>query len=86
MAKNTSISLSDHFIEYATQQVGSGRFGSISEVVRDGLRLHEERQAQIDRFNALIDEGLASGLVEDFDLDAYIDAVKDDEDEKRAAA
>jgi antitoxin ParD1/3/4 len=72
MAKNTSISLSDHFIKYAAQQVGSGRFGSISEVVRDGLRLHEERQARIDALDAAIEEGLNSGPARPFDADDFM--------------
>lgn len=39
MTKNTSIALSDHFIEFLNEQVASGRYGSASEVVRAGLRL-----------------------------------------------
>ena len=34
MAKNTSVSLSDHFEEFIACQVGTGRYGSVSEVVR----------------------------------------------------
>jgi antitoxin ParD1/3/4 len=76
MAKNTSISLSDHFIDYATRQVGSGRFGSISEVIRDGLRLHQERQARIDALDAAIEEGLNSGPPRPFDADDFMRRVR----------
>ena len=41
MARNTSISLSNHFVEFVDSPVTSGRYGSASEVVRAGLRLPE---------------------------------------------
>lgn len=84
--KNTSIQLTDHWQSFIAAQVESGRFGSASEVVREGLRLAEERQKRIDRLNALIDEGEASGYIEDFDFEAYIAAIGDDEDDEREAA
>ena len=85
--RNTSISLSDHWVEFTAQQVASGRYGSTSEVVRAGLRMVEERQRKIDALNAAIDEGLASELIEDFDFDAYIAAIGDDDnDVQRKAA
>ena len=74
-SRNTSVALSDHFIDFAHQQVETGRFGSTSDVVRAGLRLLEERQQRIDRLNALLDEGEASGFIDDFDFDAYIAAI-----------
>ena len=38
MSKNTSITLGDHFDGFVTYQIKSGRYGSVSEVVRAGLR------------------------------------------------
>ena len=84
--RNTSISLSDHWVEFTAKQVASGRYGSTSEVVREGLRLVEERQRKIDALNADIDEGEASGFIEDFDFDAFIAEIGDDEDGERKAA
>jgi antitoxin ParD1/3/4 len=84
--RNTSISLSDHWIEFTAKQVASGRYGSTSEVVRAGLRMIEERQRKIDALNAAIDEGLASDLIEDFDFDAYIEAIGDDDDGAQSKA
>lgn len=70
--RNTSIALSDHWVKFTADLVASGRYGSTSEVVREGLRLVEARQQRIAQVGALIEEGEASGFVDDFDFDAYI--------------
>jgi len=44
MSRNTSITLGDHFASFVDGQVAEGRYGSASEVVRDGLRLLEEAE------------------------------------------
>ena len=73
MTKNTSIALSDHFAEFLTEQVASGRYGSASEVVRAGLRLLEEREAALADLRAEIAKGEASGVAEGFDVDDWFD-------------
>ena len=61
----TSVALSPHFETFIRQQVDSGRFNNVSEVVRAGLRLLEEREAeQVAKLQALreaVAVGLASG-------------------------
>ncbi len=44
MSKTTSINLGDHFEGYIAAQVETGLYGSKSEVIRDALREHEEKQ------------------------------------------
>lgn len=72
MAKNTSVSLGDHFNDFIEEQVESGRYGSASDVVRAGLRLLEEREAALVELRRAIDEGLASGEPEPFDFDDFL--------------
>jgi antitoxin ParD1/3/4 len=69
---NTSIALSDHWMAFAKRQVATGRYGSTSEVVRDALRLMEEREQKIEALRREVEKGLASGPARPFDIDAFI--------------
>jgi antitoxin ParD1/3/4 len=41
-----NINLTDHFDHFIEAEVGTGRYGNASEVVRDGLRLLEKRKQE----------------------------------------
>lgn len=69
--KNTSIALNERWMDYTRAQVESGEYGSTSEVIRDALRLHEERALFKSKLLEAIDEGLASPVDESFDLDRW---------------
>ena len=71
MAKNTSITLGDHFDSFIVGQVQSGRYGSASEVIRSALRLLETEETKINTLRQLLAEGEDSGIA-DYDLDAFI--------------
>ncbi len=75
-SKNTSVSLSDHFIDFAERQVASGRYGSTSEVVRAGLRLLETQEAALDRLREAIREGVESGPAEPFEMAEFLDEMR----------
>jgi antitoxin ParD1/3/4 len=55
-----NISLPDQLKEFVDGQVGSGRYSSVSEYVRDLIRADEKRKVQ-DRLEALLIEGIQSG-------------------------
>ncbi|MGJ5813269.1 type II toxin-antitoxin system ParD family antitoxin [Paludibaculum fermentans] len=57
-----NINLTDHFDRLIDAEVGSGRYGNASEVVREGLRLIERRkqeeQAKLKWLRGAVREGL----------------------------
>jgi len=73
MAKNTSISLGDHFSDFVDRQLAHGRYGSASEVVRAALRLLEEHEVRLEALRAALIEGEQSGTSEPFDLDRFVE-------------
>ena len=76
MAQNTSISLDDHFADFLTREVSSGRYRSASEVVRAGLRLLEDQETHMAALRAALVAGEESGAPEPFDFGAFVAAKK----------
>ncbi len=74
MARNTSVSLGDHFADFVDRQVAGGRYGSASDVVRAGLRLLEEHEIKVAALRAALIEGENSGPPEPFDVDSFLAA------------
>jgi len=76
VAQNTSISLDDHFADFLTREVSSGRYRSASEVVRAGLRLLEDQETHMAALRAALVAGEESGAPEPFDFGAFVAAKK----------
>lgn len=72
MARNTSVSLGDHFTSFIDAQVQTGRYGSASDVVRAGLRLLQEHEAKVKALEAALIEGEESGEPRPFDSEAFL--------------
>jgi antitoxin ParD1/3/4 len=68
----SSYTLGEHFEDFVKDLVSGGRYASASEVLRDGLRLLEEREkvreAKLAALRADIGEGLASGRSGELDM------------------
>lgn len=72
--RNTSISLGDHMLSFAQQQVASGRLSSTSDVVRAGLRLLEDHESRVQALREALIAGENSGVSTPFDFDSFIAA------------
>ena len=74
--KTTSVALGPHFEAFIQASISSGRYNNACEVVRSGLRLLEDQEQKMIALRSAIEEGLASGFVDDFDSKAYLQEMK----------
>lgn len=64
MPKNTSVTLGNHFDPFIAQLIKTGRYSSASEVMKAGLRMHEDNKTKLKTLRGLLEEGEQSGFVE----------------------
>ncbi|HZW77936.1 MAG TPA: type II toxin-antitoxin system ParD family antitoxin [Flavobacteriaceae bacterium] len=76
MGRNTSISLGNYFESFVKNRITEGRYKNASEVIRAGLRLLEERENKVQALKNAIQEGIDSGINEDFDADGFLNKLK----------
>lgn len=70
--KNTSVTLGDHFDHFVAETLINGRYRSASEMIREGLRLLEERETKLATLRAALLEGEQSGFAE-YSLESLIE-------------
>ena len=75
-SKNTSITLGSYFDQFIQNMLREGRYKNASEVIRAGLRLLEEEEQKMIALRHAIDEGVKSGLAEDFDPNEHLNRMK----------
>jgi len=73
MAKNTSILLGDYFDNFINEQIKSGKYASVSEVIRAALRIFEKEETQKAALIKALKKGEKSGFAEDFDKDKFLE-------------
>jgi antitoxin ParD1/3/4 len=73
MARNTSVTLGDHFEAFITSKIEEGRFHSVSEAVRAGLRKLEEDETRLEVLRARLQAGEDSLVVENFDSREFLE-------------
>ena len=82
MPRNTSVTLGKHFDGFVETQIKEGRFGSVSEAVRAGLRLLEEHEHKLARLRAELEKGEKSPVVDDFSIEALIEELDQENESK----
>ena len=89
MARTMTIDLGDELREFVESLVESGDYRTQCEVVRDSLRLLQERQAasKLENLRRLIQEGMDSGEPIEWDIDVFLKKMKaragiDEKDDK----
>ncbi len=65
-----NVSLPDPMKHWVEAQARTGRYSNASDYVRDLIRRDQERAARSAQMQALITEGLESGVAEDFGMEA----------------
>jgi antitoxin ParD1/3/4 len=72
MARTQTITLGDHWNDFVVTLVESGRYASVSEVIRDSLRLLQEQEAasRLEALRQALIEGEHSGPAGPLDMDA----------------
>jgi len=77
MARNTSILLGDYFENFINEQISTGKYSSVSEVVRTALRAFEQEETKT---KSLINElkiGEKSNKIKNFDRNKNLEMLKD---------
>ena len=75
MPRNTSVTLGAHFDHFIANALQQGRFQSVSEVVRAGLRKLEADEAKLQALRTKLAMGENSPVVEDFDGGQFLRAM-----------
>jgi antitoxin ParD1/3/4 len=77
----SSYSIGEHFEGLIQSLIESGRYSTASEVMREGLRLLEEReerrQAKLEALRAEIQKGFDSGPAEEVDIGEMMKSIKE---------
>jgi antitoxin ParD1/3/4 len=68
----TSVALGEYFESFVRSQIANGRYNNASEVVRDGLRMlqdrEEQRLARLERLRGEVQAGIDSGPASPLDM------------------
>ena len=67
-----NVSLPDQMKAWVEAQTKDGRYGNVSDYVRDLIRKDQEREKAIAEIRAFVQEGIDSGPAEPFDVEAFL--------------
>lgn len=72
MPRNTSVTLGEHFEEFVKNKISAGRYQSVSEVVRAGLRKLEEDEYKLEVLRNRLEAGENSPAIKNFNPDSFV--------------
>ena len=72
MARNTSILLGDYFENFVNEQIASGKYNSVSEVIRAALRIFEQEENKAMMIVSELKKGERSEMIKNFDKKKHL--------------
>jgi antitoxin ParD1/3/4 len=76
MSKSTSIILNDRWTSFIAERIEAGRYNSVSEVIRAGLRMLEIEEEKFENLMVELQKGIDSGPAVPFDIEEIIAEAK----------
>jgi len=76
MARNTSILLGEYFENFINEQIATGKYTSVSEVVRTALRIFEQQETNTKSLVNELKIGEKSAKIRNFDRDKNLEMLK----------
>ena len=76
MSRTVTASIGPHYEAIIRESILNGRYNNASEVIREGLRRLEEDERKLALLRAAIQEGIDSGICEDFDPEEHLKQLK----------
>lgn len=76
MSRTVTASIGPHYEEFIRSSILCGRYNNASEVIREGLRRLEEDERKIAILKAAIQEGIDSGVCENYDPEEHLKQLK----------
>ena len=65
--------LGDYFDNFINHQIKSGKYSSVSEVVRTALRMFEHEESKKTELIKELNKGEESGFIQDFDRTSFLE-------------
>lgn len=76
MARNTSILLGEYFENFINEQMATGKYSSVSEVVRAALRVFEQEENKSKSLINQLKVGEKSAKIKNFDRNKNLEQLK----------
>lgn len=82
---STSLSLGTHWENFIKEKISSGRYGTATEVVRDALRILEERDQKLSALRYHLNQGERQALLNDFEEDYSVTKLNQELDNEKSS-